>query len=92
MSFPHCCFFFLFQIQNISKLAEVSQNSTLQLSENLRNMKNQSESEEEKMKLLIKTLKKFLLGKFFNIALVFVLFLKMYTQTSQPIPNYIDWK
>ncbi|XP_036926552.1 laminin subunit beta-4 isoform X1 [Sturnira hondurensis] len=49
------------QIKNISKLAEVSQNSTLQLSENLRNMKNQSESEEEKMKLFIKTLKKFLL-------------------------------
>ncbi|XP_035866682.1 laminin subunit beta-4 isoform X1 [Phyllostomus discolor] len=49
------------QIRNISKLAEVSKNNTLQLSENLRNMKNQSESEEEKMKLLIKTLKKFLL-------------------------------
>ncbi|XP_039705052.1 laminin subunit beta-4 isoform X1 [Pteropus medius] len=48
------------QIKNISKLAEVSKNNTLQLSEKLRNMKNQSESEKEKMHLLIKKLKKFL--------------------------------
>ncbi|TEA39877.1 hypothetical protein DBR06_SOUSAS32610003 [Sousa chinensis] len=63
---PNCyvCFivvFFLFQIKNISKLAEVSKNNALQLSEKLRNMKNQSESEEEKMNLLIKKLKMFLL-------------------------------
>ena len=57
--------FFLFQIKNISKLAEVSRNNALQLSEKLRNMKNQSESEEEKMNLLIKKLKMFLLGNFF---------------------------
>ncbi|KAJ8778657.1 hypothetical protein J1605_013334 [Eschrichtius robustus] len=49
------------QIKNISKLAEVSKNNALQLSEKLRNMKNQSESEEEKMNLLIKKLKMFLL-------------------------------
>ncbi|XP_046526448.1 laminin subunit beta-4 isoform X1 [Equus quagga] len=49
------------QIKNISKLAEVSKNNALQLSEKLRNMKNQSESEEEKLNLLIKKLKKFLL-------------------------------
>ncbi|KAF5912271.1 hypothetical protein HPG69_013438, partial [Diceros bicornis minor] len=48
------------QIKNIRKLAEVSKNSALQLSEKVRNMKNQSESEEEKMNLLIKKLKKFL--------------------------------
>ncbi|EPQ02873.1 Laminin subunit beta-4 [Myotis brandtii] len=49
------------QIKNISKLAEVSKNNSLQLSEKLWNMKNQSESEEENMNLLIKKLKKFLL-------------------------------
>ncbi|XP_055974528.1 laminin subunit beta-4 [Sorex fumeus] len=49
------------QIKNTSKLAEVSQNNTLQLSEKLRNMKNQSESEEEKINLLIKKLKKIVL-------------------------------
>nr|KAF6319658.1 laminin subunit beta 4 [Myotis myotis] len=49
------------QIKNISKLAEVSKNNSLQLHEKLWNMKNQSESEEENMNLLIKKLKKFLL-------------------------------
>ncbi|XP_040328880.1 laminin subunit beta-4 [Herpailurus yagouaroundi] len=48
------------QLKNVSKLAEVSKSNALQLSEKLRNMKNQSESEEEKMSLLIKQLKKFL--------------------------------
>ncbi|KAF3819019.1 hypothetical protein GH733_013169 [Mirounga leonina] len=48
------------QLKNVSKLAEVSKNNALQLSEKLRNMKNQSESEEEKMSLLIKKLKMFL--------------------------------
>ncbi|KAM8764549.1 LOW QUALITY PROTEIN: laminin subunit beta-4 [Rhynchonycteris naso] len=50
-------FLFLFLIKNISNLAEVSKNDALQLSEKLYNMKNQNESEEEKMKLLIKKLK-----------------------------------
>lgn len=54
--------FFKFQIKNMSKLAEVSKNNTLQLSEKLRNMKSQSESEKEKMDLLIQKLKKFLSG------------------------------
>nr|XP_025728478.1 laminin subunit beta-4-like [Callorhinus ursinus] len=48
------------RLKNVSKLAEVSKNNALQLSEKLRNMKNQSESEEEKMNLLIKKLKMFL--------------------------------
>uniref|UniRef100_M3Z3G3 Laminin subunit beta 4 n=1 Tax=Mustela putorius furo TaxID=9669 RepID=M3Z3G3_MUSPF len=48
------------QLKNVSKLAEISKNSALQLNEKLRNMKNQSESEEEKMNLLIKKLKTFL--------------------------------
>ncbi|KAI5194349.1 Laminin Subunit Beta-4 [Manis pentadactyla] len=48
------------QIKNISKLAEGSK-SIFQLSEKLRNMKNQSESEEEEMNLLIRELTKFLL-------------------------------
>uniref|UniRef100_A0A7N5K8M0 Laminin subunit beta 4 n=1 Tax=Ailuropoda melanoleuca TaxID=9646 RepID=A0A7N5K8M0_AILME len=48
------------QLKNVGKLAEVSKNNALQLSERLRNMKNHSESEEEKMSLLIKKLKKFL--------------------------------
>ncbi|KAB0342537.1 hypothetical protein FD754_019463 [Muntiacus muntjak] len=51
------------QIRNISKLAEVCKKSALQLRKKLRNMKNQSESEEEKMNLLIKKLKIFLLGE-----------------------------
>ncbi|VTJ78438.1 Hypothetical predicted protein, partial [Marmota monax] len=49
------------QIKNISKLAEVSKNNVLQLNEKLANMKNQSEFEEEKLNLLIKTVKNFLL-------------------------------
>ncbi|KAB1276260.1 Laminin subunit beta-4, partial [Camelus dromedarius] len=48
-------------IKNISKLAEVSKTNALQLSEKLRNKENQSDSEEEKMNLLIKNLKTFLL-------------------------------
>uniref|UniRef100_A0A8C3WP70 Laminin subunit beta 4 n=1 Tax=Catagonus wagneri TaxID=51154 RepID=A0A8C3WP70_9CETA len=48
------------QIKKISKLAEVSKNNALQLSEKLRNIKNQSESKEEKVDLLIKNLKTFL--------------------------------
>ncbi|KAM9699005.1 LOW QUALITY PROTEIN: laminin subunit beta-4 [Dama dama] len=51
------------QIRNISKLEEVCKKSALQLRKKLRNMKNQSESEEEKMNLLIKKLKIFLLGE-----------------------------
>uniref|UniRef100_A0A2K6GEB6 Laminin subunit beta 4 n=1 Tax=Propithecus coquereli TaxID=379532 RepID=A0A2K6GEB6_PROCO len=49
------------QIKNISKLAEVSKNNVLQLSEKVENIKNQSESEGEKMSLLIKKVKNFLL-------------------------------
>ncbi|KAM5187288.1 laminin subunit beta-4 [Callospermophilus lateralis] len=49
------------QIKNISKLAEVSKNNVLQLNEKLANMKNQSEFEEEKLNLLIKKVKNFLL-------------------------------
>ncbi|XP_041578157.1 laminin subunit beta-4 [Vulpes lagopus] len=48
------------RLKNVSKLAEVSKNNALQLSEKLRHMKNQSESEKEKMSLLIQKLKKFL--------------------------------
>lgn len=75
-------------------MAEVSKISALQLSEKLWNMKNQSESEEEKMNLFIKKLKKFLLGKFLkNIRTNFCLSLfKICSQTSQPIPNYVSWK
>lgn len=40
--------FFLFQIRNTSKLAEVCKKSTLQLRKKLRDMKSQSESEEQK--------------------------------------------
>lgn len=65
-------------------------NISLELSEKLRNVKNQSESKEEKMNLLIKKLKKFLLGNLFlNIgaSFWFFLFLNLYTtQISQPIP------
>ncbi|XP_058153148.1 laminin subunit beta-4 [Dasypus novemcinctus] len=49
------------QIKNITKLAEVSTTNALQLREKLEDMKNQSESEEEKMNLLIKKMKIFLL-------------------------------
>ncbi|XP_077022718.1 laminin subunit beta-4 isoform X2 [Tamandua tetradactyla] len=49
------------QIKNISTLAEVSMTNALQLSEKLGHMKNQSASEEEKMNLLIKRTKTFLL-------------------------------
>ncbi|XP_008565583.1 PREDICTED: laminin subunit beta-4 [Galeopterus variegatus] len=49
------------QIKNISKLAEVTKNNALQLSEKLGNVENQSDSEEEKMNLLIKNVKSLLL-------------------------------
>ncbi|KAG8508491.1 Laminin subunit beta-4 [Galemys pyrenaicus] len=49
------------QVKNISQLAEVSKNNTFQLREKLKNMKNQSRSQEENMNLLIKNIKKFLL-------------------------------
>ncbi|XP_060052389.1 laminin subunit beta-4 [Erinaceus europaeus] len=49
------------QVKNITELTEISKNNALQLNENLRNMKNQSESEEEKIHFLINKLKKFLL-------------------------------
>ncbi|XP_069317964.1 laminin subunit beta-4 [Eulemur rufifrons] len=49
------------QIKNISKLAEVSKNNAVQLSEKVGNIKNQSESEREKMSLFIKKVKNFLL-------------------------------
>uniref|UniRef100_A0AC11DCJ4 Uncharacterized protein n=1 Tax=Ovis aries TaxID=9940 RepID=A0AC11DCJ4_SHEEP len=49
------------QNRNISKLAEVCKKSALQLRKKLRKMKNQSESEEEKINLLVKKLKIFLL-------------------------------
>ncbi|KAK2096444.1 Laminin subunit beta-4 [Saguinus oedipus] len=48
-------------IKNISKLAEVSKNNALQLREKLGNVKNQSDSEEEKISLFIKKVKNFLL-------------------------------
>ncbi|PNJ29897.1 LAMB4 isoform 6, partial [Pongo abelii] len=49
------------QIKNISKLAEVSKNNALQLMEKLGNIRNQSDSEEEKINLFIKKVKNFLL-------------------------------
>ncbi|KAM6202282.1 laminin subunit beta-4 [Rhynchocyon petersi] len=49
------------QIKNVSKLAEVSTTNVLHLNEKLENMKNWSESEKEKLKFLIDTMKNFLL-------------------------------
>ncbi|XP_037374552.1 laminin subunit beta-4 [Talpa occidentalis] len=49
------------QVKNISELAEVSKNNAFQIREKLKNMKNQSQSQEENINLLIKIIKKFLL-------------------------------
>ncbi|XP_006859338.1 PREDICTED: laminin subunit beta-4 [Chrysochloris asiatica] len=49
------------QIKNLSKLAEISTAVALQVTEKLENIKNQSESEKDKITLLIKKVKSFLL-------------------------------